>query len=37
MMALALFAGNMGNHSVCKIDVKGSFVQTPMEGEPIYL
>ncbi len=37
MMALELFAGNMENHTVCKIDMKGAFVQTPMEGEPIYL
>ncbi len=37
MMVLVLFAGNLKNHTVCKIDVKGAFVQTPMEGEPIYL
>jgi hypothetical protein len=37
MMVLALFAGNMATHTVCKIDVKGAFVQTPMEGDTIYL
>jgi hypothetical protein len=37
LMVLAWFAGNMGEHSICKIDVKGAFVQTPMEGEAIYL
>jgi hypothetical protein len=37
MMVLGLFAGNLQEHTVCKIDVKGAFVQTPMEGEPIYL
>jgi hypothetical protein len=37
MMVLALFAGNMGQHTVSKIDVKGAFIQTPMEGDPIYL
>jgi hypothetical protein len=37
MMVLALFAGRMQGISVCKIDVKGAFVQTPMKGEPIYL
>jgi hypothetical protein len=36
-MVLALFAGNMRRHTVCKIDVKGAFMQTPMEGEAIYL
>jgi hypothetical protein len=36
-MLLALFAGNMKQHTVCKIDVKGAFVQTPMKGETIYL
>jgi hypothetical protein len=37
MMVLALFAGNLDNHMVCNVDVKGAFVQTPMEGESIYL
>jgi hypothetical protein len=37
LMALAWFAGNMEQHTLCKIDVKGAFVQTPMEGETIYL
>jgi hypothetical protein len=37
LMVLALFAGNMKQHTVCKIDVKGAFVQTPMRGETIYL
>jgi hypothetical protein len=37
MMVLALFAGNMGQHAVSKINVKGAFIQTPMEGDPIYL
>jgi hypothetical protein len=37
MMVLALFAGNMGSHTVCKVGVKGAFVQTPMEGETNYL
>jgi hypothetical protein len=37
LMVLALFAGNMEEHTVCKIDVKGAFVQTPMKGETIYL
>jgi glucose-6-phosphate-specific signal transduction histidine kinase len=32
MMVLALFAGQMMTQTVCKIDVKGAFVQTPMEG-----
>jgi hypothetical protein len=30
MMVLELFARNMGLHMVCKVDVKGAFVQTPM-------
>jgi hypothetical protein len=37
MMVLAAFAGQMDMYKVCKIDVKGAFVQTPMEGEPIYM
>jgi hypothetical protein len=37
MMVLALFAGQMTTQTVCKIDVKGAFVQAPMEGETIYL
>jgi hypothetical protein len=37
LMVLALFAGNMKEHAICKIDVKGAFVQTPMKGEKIYL
>jgi hypothetical protein len=37
IMVLALFAGRMQGVSVCKIDVKGAFIQTPMKGEPIYL
>jgi hypothetical protein len=37
LMVLALFAGNMEKHTICKIDVKGAFVQTPMKGETIYL
>jgi hypothetical protein len=37
MMVLALFAGRMQGISVCKINVKGAFIQTPMKGEPIFL
>jgi hypothetical protein len=37
MMVLAAYAGRLDNFEVCKIDVKGAFVQTPMEGEPIYM
>jgi hypothetical protein len=37
MMVLAAFAGQMDMYEVCKIDVKGAFVQTPMEGELIYM
>jgi hypothetical protein len=37
MMVLALFAGRLQDISVCKIDIKGAFVQTPMKGEPIFL
>jgi hypothetical protein len=36
LMVLAWFAGNMDGHSICKIDAKGAFVQTHMEGEAIY-
>jgi hypothetical protein len=36
-MVLAWFAGNMHQHTICKIDIKGAFIQTPMEGETIYL
>jgi hypothetical protein len=36
LMVLAWFAGNMHQHRICKIDVKGAFVQTPMEGGTIY-
>jgi hypothetical protein len=32
MMVLALFAGRMDGYSVCKIDVKGAFIQTLMKG-----
>jgi hypothetical protein len=27
----------MHQHTICKIDIKGAFIQTPMEGETIYL
>jgi hypothetical protein len=37
MMVLAAYAGRLDDFEVCKIDVKGAFVQTPMEGEPIYM
>ncbi len=37
MMVLAAFAGRLDEYEVCKIHVKGAFVQTPMEGEPIYM
>jgi hypothetical protein len=37
MMVLVLFAGRMQGVSICKIDVKGAFIQTPMKGEPIFL
>jgi hypothetical protein len=37
MMVLAAYAGQLDKFEVCKIDVKGAFVQTPMEGEPIYM
>jgi hypothetical protein len=37
MMVLALYAGRLDQYEVCKIDVKGAFIQTPMEGDPIYM
>jgi hypothetical protein len=37
MMVLGLFTGKLEQHTVCKVDAKGAFVQTPMEGGPIYL
>jgi hypothetical protein len=37
MMVLALYAGCLDQYEVCKIDVKGAFIQTPMEGDPIYM
>jgi hypothetical protein len=37
MMVLALYAGRLNQYEVCKIDVKGAFIQTPMEGDPIYM
>jgi hypothetical protein len=37
MMALAAYAGHLDEYEVCKVDVKGAFIQTPMEGDPIYL
>ncbi len=37
MMVLAAFAGRLDDYEVCKIDVKGAFIQTPMEGDPIYM
>jgi hypothetical protein len=35
MMVLALYAGRLDQYEVCKIDIKGAFIQTPMEGDPI--
>jgi hypothetical protein len=37
IMVLAAYAGKLDHYEVCKIDVKGAFIQTPMEGEPIYM
>jgi hypothetical protein len=37
MMVLAMYVGRLDEYEVCKIDVKGAFIQTPMEGEPIFM
>jgi hypothetical protein len=37
IMVLAAYAGKLDQYEICKIDVKGAFIQTPMEGEPIYM
>ncbi len=33
---LAMYAGTIG-YLMGKVDIKGAFVQTPMEGEPVYM
>jgi hypothetical protein len=33
MMVLALYAGHLDQYEVCKIDVKGAFIQTPMGSQ----
>jgi hypothetical protein len=37
LMVLVVYAGRLDYFEICKIDVKGAFVQTPMEGELIYM